>query len=185
MHVREDQLSVDRLHVVLRIHLALDVHDVRIGENADNLTDRVTLADVSQELVAKARAFARTLDDAGNIDERNRGWELPFRGEDAGQNRQTRVRHADYTNIGLYRRERIISRENVIFRQRVKKRGLTNVRKTDDSDGQCHCAHLFSQDSCAGLRRPTPRLPTAIASRRKLLLIPSFDGAARRSQDSD
>lgn len=54
LEVGEDQLGVDRLDVVLGRDLAVDVDDVLILEGADDLADRVRLADVREELVAQA-----------------------------------------------------------------------------------------------------------------------------------
>ena len=69
LQVGEDQLSVDGVDVVGRIHLAVDVDDVVVLEGAHDLADRVRLADVGQELVAQAFAFGGALDDAGDVDE--------------------------------------------------------------------------------------------------------------------
>jgi hypothetical protein len=51
LEVGEDQLRVHRLDVVARGDLAVDMDDVRIVEDADDLADRVCLADVREELV--------------------------------------------------------------------------------------------------------------------------------------
>lgn len=57
LEVGEDQLGVDRLDVVLRRDLAVDVDDVLVLEGPDDLADRVGLADVREELVAQALAL--------------------------------------------------------------------------------------------------------------------------------
>ena len=82
------QLGVDRLEVVLRVHAALDVHDVVVGEAADDLRDRVGLADVREELVAEALALARAADDAGDVDERHGGGQDALGVEDLGELRR-------------------------------------------------------------------------------------------------
>ena len=58
VEVGEQQLGLDHLDVALRIDAALDVHDVRIVEAADDVQDRVGLADVGEELVAEPLALA-------------------------------------------------------------------------------------------------------------------------------
>ena len=73
LQVGEDQLGVDRRDVVGRLDLAVDVRDVRVVERPHDLADRVRLADVGEELVAEALPLTRPADDAGNVDERDRG----------------------------------------------------------------------------------------------------------------
>lgn len=72
LEVGEDQLGVDRLDVVLGRDLAVDVDDVLVLEGADDLADRVRLANVREELVAQALALRSTPDDAGDVDEVDR-----------------------------------------------------------------------------------------------------------------
>jgi hypothetical protein len=73
LEVGEHQLGVDHLDVAHRIDRAGDVVDVLVVEAADHLDDGVDLADVGQELVAEALALARALDQAGDVDELDRG----------------------------------------------------------------------------------------------------------------
>jgi hypothetical protein len=54
LEVRVDQLGLDRLDVAQRVDRALGVDDVRVVVRADDVDDRVGLADVGQELVAEA-----------------------------------------------------------------------------------------------------------------------------------
>ena len=72
LQIGQDQLGLDDLDVGPGVDLAVDVHDVVVGEDPHHLTDRVALADVGQELVAKPGALRRALDDAGDVDERHR-----------------------------------------------------------------------------------------------------------------
>ena len=138
LQVSEDELGVDRLEILRRIDAALDVHDVGIGEGAQHLADRVGLADVRQELVAQPGALARTLDDAGDIDERHRRGEDPLRGEDLREYGETRVGHFHNTGVGLDGREGVIGSEDVVLRQRIEERGLADVREPDDADSESH-----------------------------------------------
>ena len=63
------QLGVDDAFILQRIdrHAAL-THDIVVVEAADNVDDSVTLADVSQELIAQTFAFRRTFYQARNVD---------------------------------------------------------------------------------------------------------------------
>src|SRR5690606_27240031 len=75
LEVGEDQLGVDRLDVVLGRDLAVDVDDVLVLEGADDLADRVGLADVREELVPQALTLGGTAHDAGDVDEVDGGGE--------------------------------------------------------------------------------------------------------------
>ncbi len=68
-----------------------DVDDVVVGERAHHLADRVRLADVGEELVAQALALARALDDAGDVDERDRRRDDPLAVEDLREDVEARV----------------------------------------------------------------------------------------------
>ena len=138
LQVGEDQLGVDRLDVVGRVDAAVDVDDVLVVERADDLADRVGLADVREELVAQALALGRALDDAGDVDERHGRREDLLRAEDLGEHVQPRVRDPDDADVGLDRRERVVRREHVVLGQRVEQRGLADVGEADDPDGEAH-----------------------------------------------
>ncbi len=53
LEVGEHQLGLDRLDVVQRVDPSLRVDDALVGVGADDVDDRVGLADVGQELVAR------------------------------------------------------------------------------------------------------------------------------------
>jgi hypothetical protein len=61
------------------------VHDVGVGEAAHDLSDRIGLANVRQELVAQALALARSAHDARDVDERDRGGKDALAAEDLGE----------------------------------------------------------------------------------------------------
>ena len=58
LEVREDQLGLDRLDVSSGIDAAVGVDDVLVAMSADDVDDRVSLADVGEELVAEALGMA-------------------------------------------------------------------------------------------------------------------------------
>ena len=139
LEVGEDQLGVDRLDVARRGDLAVDVGDVRIVEDADDLADRVGLADVGQELVAQALPLGGAPHDARRC-RRTRMVAGTIFGEPkiSASSSQARVGHADHADVGLDRRERVVRRQRVVLGQRVEQGGLADVRQPDDSDGEAH-----------------------------------------------
>ena len=72
VEVGEQQLGLDRLDVRRRVDRALGVDDVLVGVGADDVQQRVALADVGQELVAEALALGRAGDEAGDVVELDR-----------------------------------------------------------------------------------------------------------------
>ena len=134
LHVGEDQLGVDRVDVVGRIHLAVDMHDVVVLERAHDLADRVGLADVGQELVAQAFAFGGALDDAGDVDEGDgRGHDL-LGVHQLGEHGKALVRQRNDAGVRLDGGERVVFGEDIIARQRVEHGGLADIRQANDSD---------------------------------------------------
>ena len=143
LQVGEHQLGVDRLEVVLRVDVALDVHDVVVGEAAHDLRDRVGLADVREELVAEPLALARAAHDARDVDERHRRGQDALGVEDLGELRQPGVGQAHDADVRLDRRERIVRREHVVLGQRVEQGGLADVGQADDADSESHGGQVY------------------------------------------
>ena len=73
MQVGQHQLGVDRFDVANRIDAAFDVHHVLIFVAADDVQDRVDVAQVAQELVAQAFALRRAAHQARDIDQLKNG----------------------------------------------------------------------------------------------------------------
>jgi len=73
VEIGEQQLGVNDFDVVERVNAAGDVDDFGVGEAADDVQDRVGLADVREELVAEAFTLAGAFDDAGDVDELHGG----------------------------------------------------------------------------------------------------------------
>ncbi len=140
LEVGEDQLGVDRLDVVLGRDLAVDVDDVLVLEGADDLADRVGLADVREELVAQALALGGAAHDAGDVDEVDGRREDALRGEDLGQLGQARVGDAHDAHVRLDRGERVVGRQHVVLGQGVEQGRLADIGQTDDSDRERHVA---------------------------------------------
>ena len=145
LHVGEDQLGVDRLHVFLRRHATLDMHDIVVGEGAQYLADGIGFANVGEELVAESRALAGALDDAGDINERHCGGNDLFRAKDPCEYVKTGIRHSHHARVRLDGGERVVGREHVVLRQGVEHRGLADVREADDADCESHGLRILSE----------------------------------------
>ena len=133
--VGQDQLGLDSFHVALRVHLAGDVHHVRIAEEAHDLADGVRLADVREELVAQALALAGSSHKARDVHELDGCRHDARRVVDLSQAVQTRVGHGHHAHVGLDGGERVVGREAALVREGREQRGLADVRQTDDTDG--------------------------------------------------
>ncbi|GAA3220338.1 hypothetical protein GCM10020256_26270 [Streptomyces thermocoprophilus] len=140
LQVGEDQLGVDRLDVVLRRDLAVDVDDVLVLEGADDLADRVGLTDVREELVAQALTLGGAAHDARDVDEVDRRREDALRAEDLRQLGQPGVGDADDADVRLDGGERVVGRQHVVLGQGVEQGRLADIRQTDDSDRERHVA---------------------------------------------
>ncbi len=69
IQVGQCQLCVDRLDIADGIDSAFHMRDIGIDEAADNVQDRIDLADMGEELVAEPFAGRGAADDAGDIDD--------------------------------------------------------------------------------------------------------------------
>lgn len=140
LQVREDQLRVDRLDVVLGRDLAVDVDDVLVLEGADDLADRVRLADVREELVAQALTLGSAAHDARDVDEVDRRREDLLGAEDLRELAEAGVGDADHAHVRLDRGERVVGRQHVVLGQGVEQGRLADIRQADDSDRERHVA---------------------------------------------
>ena len=143
LEVGEHQLSVDRLHVGCRVHRTVDVHHVVVGETTHDLSDRVGLADVREELVAQPLPLAGAAHDAGDVDERHRSGQDALAAEDLRELVEPRVRQVHHADVGLDRRERIVRCEHVVLGECVEEGGLADVGQADDSDSESHGERVY------------------------------------------
>ena len=138
LHVGEDQFGFNDLDIGSGVDVAVDVHDVVVIEDPDDLTDRVALADVGQELVAQAGALRGALDDAGDVDEGHRCRDDAFGSEHLGQPGQPGVGQRNHTLIGLDGGEGVVGRQYIVAGQRIEQGRFSDVGQTDDSQAQAH-----------------------------------------------
>lgn len=85
---------------------------VVIFEAANDINNRIRLANIGQELIAQALAFARACDESRNIDKFNSGRKNALGFHDRGESAQPWVRHFDNTDIGLDGAKRIVFRRD-------------------------------------------------------------------------
>lgn len=134
LDVRKDQLEVDGLDVTGRIDRAFNMHDVLVVEAADNVNDGVNLADVGQELVAKALALACAAHQTGDVhelDHRRRGLLCVI---EIGQRLQTLIRYSDHADVRVDGAERIVRRSGIFGAgDGVEQRALADIRQAYDS----------------------------------------------------
>ena len=92
---------------------------------------------MGQELVAQPLALARPFDEAGDVDELDRGGNDDPRFRDLLQMREARVRHVHDPDVGVDGAERVIGRLGLPGAgDGIEQCGLADVRQSDDSSSQ-------------------------------------------------
>lgn len=129
LHIRENQLKVDRLNVPQRVDAALDMDDVVVLETAYHVDDRVHLTDVGQEFVAETFAFARALHQASNVDEFDHRRGHLDRIVQLRELVEPLVRHAHDPDVRIDGAERIIGALRSCVGDGVEQGGLADVRQ--------------------------------------------------------
>ena len=87
---------------------ALVANDVRVAEIAHNFTNRVSFADIGQELVAQPLTLARSLHESRDVDELDRRRDDTSRMRDFGKLVETLVGYRNDADVGIDGRERIV-----------------------------------------------------------------------------
>ena len=144
-HVGKDQLGLDGLHVALRVDLAGNVHNVGVAEEAHDFADGVGFANVRQKLVAQALALRRASNQAGDIDELNRGGHDARRVVDLRKRVQAGIGNRDHAHVGLDGGERVVCSKATLIGKSGEQRGLAHVGHAHDTDGKRHGNILFVQ----------------------------------------
>src|SRR5207237_9503237 len=118
------------------------VHDIRILEAADDVEDRIRLANVRQELVAETLAFRCAANEAGDIDDLYVGVNLLLALGEVRQLVETAIDERHDADVRLDGAERIIRAGRPRGGQRVEYGGFADVRQSDDSGTQSHCGRF-------------------------------------------
>ena len=136
--VGQGEFGDDGLDVGDGVDAAVDVDDIGVVEAADDVDDGVGLADVGEELVAEAFAFAGASDEAGDVDEFDDGG-LDLLGlDDFSELGEAGVRDFDDADVGLDGAEGVVGSFDAGFGQRVEKGGFADVGQADDAALECH-----------------------------------------------
>ena len=114
------------------------MNDVVVVKATYNVNNRVSLADVGEELVAQAFSFARARNQTGNIDKLDDGRLHFLRIDDFRQFSHTRIGDFNDADVGFDGTERIVCRFDTRLGQRVKEGGFADVGQTDDAAFQAH-----------------------------------------------
>jgi hypothetical protein len=138
IEIGERQLGVDHFDVIERLDAARDVHDVVVFETAHDVRDRIRLANVREELVAKPFALGRAGHQSRDIDELDRRRQDLRRIDDTREHVETRVRHRHDTDVRIDRAERVVLGRDLRARQRVEESRLADVRQPDDAALDTH-----------------------------------------------
>ena len=100
--------KLDDFAIAHRIDRAHDVGDVGILEAANDVHDRVGLANVGEELVAESFAFGRAFDESRDVDELHDSRHRSLWLDDPRELTEARVRHFHHPDVRLDGAERII-----------------------------------------------------------------------------
>ena len=140
LDVGQDEFGLDDLDVADGVDLAHAVDDVVVVEAADHVDDGVALADVGEEVVALAFALGGAGDEAGDVDDVDRGRDDDLRAGDDLQLLHAVVGHEDHADVGLDRAERVVGRFGLTrAREGVEEGRLAHVGESDDAClGLCH-----------------------------------------------
>ena len=144
LDVGHDKLDVNGGDVPHRVHRDVEagvlyyVHNVLVVEATHHMDDGGALPDVSQELVAQARALAGPLHQASNVHKLNDGRGGFLGGVELAEPVQTAVGHRHHPHVGVDGAERIVGALGAGVGDGVKQSGLAHV-------GQPHNAQLHKK----------------------------------------
>jgi hypothetical protein len=136
--VSQAELGLDHLDVGDRVDPAGDVDDVLVVEAADDVDDRIGLADVGEELVAEALALRRAGDEPGDVDELDNRRDDPLRLDDRREGAEPRVGQLDDADVRLDRAERIVLGRDARLGEGVEESGLADVGQAHDAAFEAH-----------------------------------------------
>src|SRR5258708_25205740 len=131
--VLQNQLGFNNLDVTLRVYTAVHMDDIFILEAADDMTNRIHLPDVSQELVAEPFSPARALDKTRNIDKLYRRGGHLCGAVDPDQLVEPAVRHRNDADIRIDRAKGIVLRSRSRGGGGTINRGLPETRQSVES----------------------------------------------------
>ena len=109
------------------------MHDVLIVEAAHDVDNGVRAADVLEELVAEARALARALDEARDVDKFDDGGSLLLGVVHLGELIEALIGNGHHADVRLNGAEGVVGAFRARVGDRVEESGLADIRQSDDT----------------------------------------------------
>ena len=156
LQIGQQQLRVDDLHIVLRIHAARDVDHLRIGKAANDVQNRVRLPNMREELIAQALALARAFHDACDVHKLHRRRHNRVRLHHRYDAVHAVVRNRHNPHIWIDGAKRVVRGLGLGGCERVEDGGFADVRQPDNSAVQRHGSKgsfTSSIGTCSRFRR--------------------------------
>src|SRR5205085_6358972 len=119
-----------------------DVHGVRIVEAADDVEDRVRLANVGEELIPEPLPLRGAAHEARDVDDLQIGEYRLLRLREIGELDEPPVDDRHDPDVRLDRAERIVGALRAGGGECVEDGRLADIRETDDAYGKTHCARV-------------------------------------------
>src|ERR1043166_556635 len=117
------------------------MHDIVVLEAAQNVGDRIDLAQAPEELIAEPLPLRGAAHESRDIDEFERGRHFLRCFREARAYIEPLIRDGDAADIGLARRERIFRRLGRLRRgQRVEQGRFADIRQADNAAVETHLA---------------------------------------------
>ena len=108
LHVRENQLEVDRLDVAGGVDGAVHVDDILVLKAAHDMHNRIDLSDIGQKLVAQSFAFGSSLHQSCDVHKFDDRRSHLCRMIQVGEQLQTLIRYRNHSDIRINGAERIV-----------------------------------------------------------------------------
>lgn len=132
--VGKDEFSINDLDIAEGIDGTHVVDDVFVLETTNDMNDGINLANVGEEFVAKALAFAGSGDEAGDIDEFDGGGNDAVGFGDFAEGFEAGVGHLNDADVGIDGTKGVVGGLGFTGTgERVEEGTLSNVRETDYS----------------------------------------------------
>ena len=139
VQIRHDQLHIDGLNIPHGIYghvgagVRHHVHNVFIVKATDHMDDGIGLANIGQELVAKARTLTGALHQTGDVHELDDRRGLFVRLIDLCQLVQPCIRHCYHAHVGVNGAEGVVGAFSTSVGDGVEQGGLANIRQSHDT----------------------------------------------------
>ena len=135
LEVSKYQFQIDNLDITLRIDGSTHMVDTRVIEGSYDLEDRIDTPDMREELVPESFPFARSFDEACDIDEFDGCWDDPRTIDDLTNFFEPLIVHIDNTSIRLDRTEgEVRGFRGIGLGEGIEEGGFTDIGEADDSD---------------------------------------------------